>query len=143
MLESTFPGARLHVRPTVIGLLVAGLLAVSSIGCGPAAPEGNNVSGTVSFKGNPLPAGSILFSPDSSKGNSGPAVSLPIVDGQYDTKPANKRLQVGAYRVRINGFDGNADPDSELPRGLPLFKEFNTTVDLPEGDALSTDFEVK
>ncbi len=129
--------------PTLLGtLLVVGLLA--SLGCGEKAPEGHTVSGTVSYKGNPVSRGTIMFAPDASAGNSGPAVMFQIVDGKYQENPEDpKRHKGGAFQVRINGFDGNADPGAELPMGKPLFKEYTTKVELPDSDAPNTDFEVK
>lgn len=129
--------------PTLLGsLLVIGLLA--SMGCGEKAPEGNTVSGTVSYKGSPVSRGTILFTPDAAAGTSGAGMMFQIVDGKYaETKEDPKRHKGGTFQVRINGFDGKADPGAELPMGKPLFKEYTTTVELPASDAPNTDFEVK
>ncbi|PQO40186.1 hypothetical protein C5Y97_06160 [Blastopirellula marina] len=112
-------------------------------GCGSAQPGGFEAAGTVTYKGNPVPRGSILLSPDSSKGHSGPAVSADIVDGKFDTKLAKQRLTDGAYRVRVDGFDGNAQPDQELPLGKQIFAEYVTTVDVNQENAGALAIEVK
>ena len=122
-------------------LLLAVCLVAS--GCQGQKAEGYAVSGTVTFKGKPVPRGSLLFSPDSQKGNSGPAISFEIVDGQYGEIEQTPRLhQGGVYRVRISGFDGNANPAAELPLGRPLFHDHTTSIDLPKEDAPETNFEL-
>ncbi|RCS52744.1 hypothetical protein DTL42_07870 [Bremerella cremea] len=131
-----------HIPPLLGSLLVIGLLA--SMGCGEKGPEGHTVSGSVSYKGSPVSRGTILFTPDASAGTSGAGMMFQIVDGKYaETKEDPKRHKGGTFQVRINGFDGKADPAAELPMGKPLFKEYTTTVELPASDATSIDFEVK
>src|SRR5215475_12345122 len=51
-------------------LLIAGVVASSSIGCG-GGPRLYRVSGNVTFAGNPIPFGKIYFTPDGAKENSG------------------------------------------------------------------------
>ena len=128
--------------PILASALLLALCLVTA-GCQGQKAEGHAVSGTVSFQGKPVPRGSLLFSPDSQKGNSGPAISFEIVDGHYGEQEQTPRLhQGGAYRVRISGFDGNANPAAELPLGRPLFQDYTTSVDLPKEDAPETDFEL-
>lgn len=69
------------------------LLGVTSfaLGCG----GGDNVttypiSGTVMYKNQPVPAGSITLIPDAREGNTGVAVSLEIVDGKFDSELADR-----------------------------------------------------
>lgn len=112
-------------------------------GCGTSQPDGYVAAGTVTYKGNPVPRGSILLSPDSSKGHVGPAVSANIVDGKFDTTLAKQRLSDGAYRVRVNGFDGNAQPDQELPYGKQIFAEYVTSIEVNDDNAGSLAIEVK
>lgn len=113
-------------------------------GCQQEQADGFLVSGTVTYQGKPVPRGTLLLTPDTSKGNSGPAVSLDIVDGKFETpSTAKTRHQGGAYRVYIDGFDGNAKPEAELPLGRALFMEYETEVTLPEEDASDITFEVK
>ena len=58
-------------RPfSLLGMVLAGPLLA---GCG-GGPEFYTVSGTVTFRGAPLPAGEIRFAPDARRGNEGPAV---------------------------------------------------------------------
>lgn len=112
-------------------------------GCGSKEPSGLVAAGTVTYKGAPVPRGSILLSPDSSKGHSGPAVSTDIVNGAFDTEQAKQRLTIGVYRVRVNGFDGNAQPDQELPYGKQIFPEFTTSVEVTDQNVKSIAIDVK
>lgn len=102
-----------------------------------------DVSGTVTHNGNPVPQGVIQFLPDSTKGNEGPAANANIVQGKYDTSVSGKGTIGGAHIVVINGFDGEARPDEELPYGKPLFPEFRTNVDLPQSTGETVNFEVQ
>ncbi len=46
-----------------------------------------SLSGKVTYRGAPVPHGTIFFQPDGAKGNNGPAVSAPIINGAYETLP--------------------------------------------------------
>lgn len=121
----------------VVALLAGVGLAASGCG-GSGGPTRYRVSGNVTFKGQPVPAGRITFEPDTAKNNSGPAGYAEIKDGRYET-PADKGTVGGPHQVRIVGFDGR--PVGESPDGAPLFAEYRTAADLPPGDA-TQDFDV-
>jgi hypothetical protein len=109
--------------------ILAGILALN--GCNKGGARGYNVSGTVTYKGQPIPVGSIVFEPDAGKGNSGPSGSAQIKDGKYDTSlPGGKGTVGGPHLVRIIGLDGK--PAGELTEGTPLFPDYRTTIDLPK-----------
>ena len=129
------PRARLMVS---VGLFC--LVAILP-GCGQGDGVQYQVSGTVTYGGQPVPAGQILFAPDTSKGNSGPAAAVGIVDGKYDTRNANRGTVGGPHVVTITGFDGKADPSGELPQGQLLFSSYLMDVDLPTETA-TQDFAV-
>jgi hypothetical protein len=97
------------------------------------------VSGSVTYNGEPLPAGEIWFDPDPSRGKSGLQGFAPIKDGRYDTRENGKGVRGGAYLVRILGFDGR--PARELPLGQPLFPEHQEARALPEA-ASEQDFRI-
>lgn len=78
---------RIAVIPFLSAVLV--LLAGCDAGSAPLAP----VHGKVSYKGAPLPRGTIVFIPDASRGSSGP---LARADIQAD----------GSYRLRTGGSEG-------------------------------------
>src|SRR4051812_34015259 len=87
------------------------------------------VSGTVVFKGEPVPAGVIFFDPDISQKNDGPQGYAMIKDGKYSTAAEGGRGVVGGpYLVRIEAFDGK--PGRELPLGQPLIMGFRESVNI-------------
>jgi hypothetical protein len=112
-------------------------------GGGNAGPTLYQLSGTVTFAGKPVPAGTILFEPDVAKGNRGPAGFATIRDGKFDTREGGKGTVGGPHTARITGME------APLPEGVPveearvksLFSEYAAPVDLPKEDA-THDFEV-
>lgn len=124
-------------------LLLLSLPLVALSGCsGDSDSQSYHVKGTVTYKGKPLPAGTIQFVP--AEGNSGPPGLAKIVDGKFDTSAKGGTGTVGGkHTVIINGFDGQAQPDAELPQGQPLFNEFKVDFDVPkQDDPVSKDFKV-
>ncbi len=86
------------------------LLCLFALGCG--GDGTNRVTGTVTFKGAPVPAGKIYFIPDASKGNTGPTGFADIKDGKYDTGIKGSRGSVaGPVVIAIEGTDPNAKPE--------------------------------
>jgi len=104
-------------------------------GCG--GPSSYQVSGTVTFDGKTVPAGEVVFTPDSSKGNRGPAFLAEIVDGKYQS-PVGRGHIGGAYTARVIGFDGKPAEAKGLvdARGAVLFPEYAVTFDLPAATAV-------
>jgi hypothetical protein len=122
------------------GVVAVLVLVVTALGCS-TKPKVSQLSGKVTFKGQPVPAGFISFAPDVANGNKGPITVLQIKDGVYDSsKQTPPGIPPGPYFLRISGFDGNKIPF--FGQGKQIFnewKDFEFTV--PEG--LSTkDFEV-
>lgn len=119
-----------------------GLVAVAAAlaaGCG-RGERLYHVQGMVTFAGKPVPKGTIVFEPDTSRGNRGSAGFAQIVQGRYDTRVGEGKGTVGGpHLVRILGLDGI--PRGELVNGSPLFPEYNTTADLPQADT-TLDFQV-
>jgi hypothetical protein len=109
-----------------------GLLAVVAMvaGCGrPSGPSRYDVSGTVTFRGQPVPSGSIAFEPDASRGNSGPVSVMSIIDGRFDSRATHRPGPLsGPLVVRITGYP---PPDPSVEVQPPLFPEHATSVDLP------------
>lgn len=126
-------------RPTPWYLLLVPLILLT-LGCGSSETKFNHVSGTITYGGQPVPRGTVMFQPDSSKGGSGPAGLALIRDGRYDTAAeGGKGVTGGPFRVRIVGLDGK--PVSMGPDGVPLFPDYTTTVTLPPTDT-THDFDI-
>lgn len=112
---------------------------LSGCGSGDTGPKRYQLSGKAQFKGQPIPAGQIVFEPDSSKGNSGPQGAAEIRDGKFDTRNGGRGTIGGPHRVRITGYDGVSQ--DEMHPAKQLFPEYKTTVDLPKQDG-AHDFDV-
>src|ERR1019366_1613913 len=82
--------------------LFAGCLAM--LGCG--GPRAADVSGKVTFNGQPIPAGKIYFNPDFTKSNDGAQGFADIHNGEFDTRKKGKGACGGPTIVSIEGFDG-------------------------------------
>lgn len=124
-----------------IGWSLVMLVAVAS-GCGRSTgPERYDVRGAVSFRGQPVPSGTITFEPDLSKSNSGPVSVIPIMDGKYDSQALERPGPLaGSLIVRISGYPA---PDPKVEIQPPLFPEYRTTIELAKTPApTELDFDV-
>ena len=122
--------AQLQQQFVMLSFLV--LIAFGLAGCGSTdGPNRFDVRGKVTFNGRPVPAGQVVFEPDRSQGNRGPAAYAKIVDGRYETS-REKGTIGGPHRARVQGSDGKVSP--EMAGGLPLFPEYTTEIDLPLDD---------
>jgi hypothetical protein len=116
------------------------LLAV--VGCSfQDGPRRYQLSGKVTFAGQPLPAGSIMLEPDTAKGNTGPGGTAVVRNGAYMTTPGFGVVG-GPYIARIVGYDGKHVPGSDMVDGRELFPERAIEIDLPRGDA-THDFDLQ
>lgn len=93
----------------------------------------------MTYKGKPVPRGQITFEPDATAGNSGQPAFAKIVDGRYDTREEGQGSVGGPHTVQIHGRDGI--PRGELLNGMPLFRDYSTTVEISKGST-KQDFEV-
>jgi hypothetical protein len=108
--------------------LVAACCLLAAAGCGGQA--GSRLSGTVKFKGEPVPSGKIYFSPE--KDTEGHVGFADIRSGSYDTSQRGSQGIVGGpTTVKIEGFDAG---------GAMLFS-WVTKADLPKGGG-TKDFDV-
>ncbi len=105
-------------------LLLCGMV----FGCADSEPKRFRVSGKVTFDGQPIPYGDVLFTPDGAKKNSGPQAIATIRDGRFDTAAVDgKGYGGGPAVIRLTGLTS--------PTGkLICVQEF--TVELPQGDAI-------
>ena len=117
-------------------LLVLTLLLAASSGCRKAGPERVIVSGTVSYRGEPIPKGTIRFSPE--RREEVPSSVARIVDGKYSAS-ANGGVCVGSYRIEIVAHridpryqTGATSPETEaeLPTQQYLPEKYNRQTQL-------------
>lgn len=124
----------------MIGKLISSVACVTMVvfccGCGGGAVKDEfqrfRVSGKVTFKGEPIPAGTIYFEPDAAKGNKGSIGMATISNGSFDTSSV-KGTVGGAHFVRIEGYDGKTTP--EKPQGSRLFNAHRIEIELPKQDS--------
>lgn len=127
-------------QPLSLALLGAAVVTLILSGCADSnGPSQYTLSGTVLYKGKPVPVGEITLSPDGARGNTGPGAIASIKDGKYQTMPG-KGIVGGAYVVRIIGFDGvSTDPMSSA--GKALFPPYETQVEFPR-ESTTHDFAI-
>jgi hypothetical protein len=105
-----------------IAWVAVGCLAAVMSGCGRDGPERIVVSGTVTFRSEPVKTGEIRFIP--TKGTEGPAEGTLIVDGQY-LASGKGGVPVGTYTVSIVAWHGWA-PRRDMPSpNVPLGRQDN------------------
>lgn len=104
-----------------LSVIRASALAISlpvllTLGCSEPDVKRYHVSGRISWNGEPLKAGYILFDPDAKKGNKGPQGLAIIADGQFDTRTKGGRgVSPGDQILDVSGYDGrNATEDNPL-----------------------------
>jgi hypothetical protein len=118
-------------------VVLVAVLAVAFVaaGCSAPPPKTGQLSGQVTFKGQPVPAGFISFMPEASGGGAGGKVKVfPIKDGVYDTSQGdNPGVFPGPNVVRIAGYDGK--PLHLYPQGKQIFNPFELKETLEEGSA--------
>jgi hypothetical protein len=120
----------------VLNRIVLVLLIILA-GCS-SKPKMAQLSGKVTFRGQPVPAGFISFTPDIGHGE---IRVLQIKDGMYDsTHQTPPGMPPGHYNLRISGFDGVRIPG--YGQGKQIFNEWiDIDFTIPEGTS-AKDFEV-
>jgi hypothetical protein len=96
--------------------LTSCLLLCLALGCSEPGVKRYDVAGQVSWNGEPLKAGYILFDPDAKKGNTGPQGLAIIANGRFDTRAKGGRgVSPGDQILDVSGYDGaNATEDNPL-----------------------------
>jgi hypothetical protein len=109
---------------------------VLAIGCS-SKPEMGQVSGKVTFKGQPVPAGWISFTPEPGKGS---VRVCQIKDGVYDSaKEGEPGIFLGNNQVKIAGFDGKKVP--LWGQGKQIFNPIDDMYQVGPGSSVK-DFEI-
>jgi hypothetical protein len=92
-----------------------------------SGPTRYRVSGKITFAGQPVPYGEVLFTPDSGKGNSGPQGIATIQEGQYDT--------AGSRAPGVAGGPTIVEVTALAAPGGKLLCEYRFSIDLPKADS--------
>lgn len=135
-----------HSMQSTSFVIVLAMGACLAVGCGKkSGPDRFAVRGAVTFAGQPIPRGTVVFEPDPAQGNRGPVAVIPIIDGGYDSRALSRPGPLaGPLVVRVTGFpapDPAAEPDADPPP--PLFPEYRTGVVLdPAAGSAVFDFDV-
>ena len=99
------------------------------------------LSGNVTFKGQPVPAGYVMFTPDVASGALGQVRVFQIVDGKYDSDAATPPgMTAGKCMVRVAGFDGKPLPT--FGQGKQIFNPVDLAAFTMPADETTKDFEV-
>lgn len=101
----------------LLGAILIALLLFGLAGCSQTPAKPTPVQGRVSYRGVPLPGGSIVFTPDAARGGSGPQARADIQpDGTYTLRTDSQPGALpGWYRVTIACFQGSP---GTVPRSL-------------------------
>jgi hypothetical protein len=126
-------------RFTCLVLLVAALALPA--GCtNKSDAKVAQLSGTVKFKGEPVPAGYIQFMPDASKGGQGMVKTARIKNGKYDTSLSEPPgVNPGPTIIKIVGYDGKKVP--LYAEGKQVFNPHEIKDTIAEGTS-TKDFTV-
>lgn len=117
-----------------------GIWALSLLvtGCGKSEFERQPISGKITFNGQPVTSGFIVFEPDAVKGNKGPQGYSSIVHGTYETGRDGKGTVLGPVKVRIVSL---ASDSSGEDAGVPPFPPFEVDIVVEEG-MTTKDFDI-
>lgn len=121
----------------MLKLLVVCVALVAFAGCQKKDDSRIDISGKVTWKGQPVPTGQLFFSPDVSKGNSGAQGMAEIKNGQFDTRFDKGRPTVlGAITVTVHGFDGVGTPEDGAS-GKRMFMPYEMAIEVsPDSEEL-------
>ncbi|MEW4452962.1 hypothetical protein AB1L30_09820 [Bremerella sp. JC817] len=117
-----------------VGVLSATLALT---GCGPSGPEMGDVSGKVTYRGKPLPTGTITFIPET---EGMPRAFAEInSDGTYvaETKPFGRGVPLGKHRVMISAVidhGPNQQVEPILPPKFSSDRQSGLTADVVPGE---------
>ncbi len=104
-------------------------------GCGQQGPMQLHVTGEVTWRGQPVPAGMVTFTPDVRQGNTGHQGLAVIHNGQFSTRAKGGRGPgSGPHVIAVLGYDGK-QPTDESPLGQMLFEQYQFTHTLPEAQS--------
>jgi hypothetical protein len=103
------------LRAAALATCVATLLVL--IGCSDGRMRTAPVKGTITYKGKPVPQGSIMFQPE----NNGPSATANIKDGSYSLKTYRNGdgAVLGKHKVTVISLEDQAGLLPETRANLP------------------------
>jgi hypothetical protein len=117
---------------SLLHVIALGFFSVILSGCGGVEPMAQ-VSGTVTFKGKPIPAGNVMFTPDVSL-SGGQVRMFMVKDGAYDSsKDPSPGLKPRKYEVTVMGYDGNRIPN--YFQGKQIFNAVTEPMTVAPGES--------
>jgi hypothetical protein len=127
-----------HSFRSIAVVTTTAILLAALTGCG--RNKGlTEISGTVTYKNAPVPAGTITIEPDSSRGNRGPQCAAGIGNGVFKSR-SNYGSVSGPVVIRVDGFTGK--PEGESIIGRPLFPSYEFTAEIPKAASHTLDIVV-
>jgi hypothetical protein len=132
------PDSWRHRPPLLRYVSVAlGMASVLLAGCGRDGVPRHVVTGNVTFQGQPVEYGTIVFEPEASVGRIAPRGMARVENGYFRTD-REESPTTGAYKVRVFGFDKarmkqNPEP-GEIVDTPELFPEYTFQVQIPPPD---------
>jgi hypothetical protein len=125
-------------RRTAAWLNAVAIIISSAAGCSrPGQTNLYEVAGRATFAGRAIPAGRIVFEPDTARGAGGMVSIADIRAGFYRTRPG-RGFGGGPCVVTIYGSDGTMPTEEH---DTALFPPWRTMLDLPQADC-NHDFTV-
>jgi hypothetical protein len=122
------------MRQFVLFLAVNIALIGFLTGCGGGGPELATVTGTVTYKKEPLKQGTIVFHPENGRPATGKIVNGQILD--VATNKSGDGVTVGANKVTISARENPDDMYNEkslIPQKYNDFKKTNLSADIKSG----------
>ncbi len=117
------------IKKFIFTMAFSALLSIGIVGCG-SGDSRLPLSGTVTFNGQPLAFGEVVFRPEK-----GPEGSATIRDGKFDTTLESGRgITPGPNRLFVTGYESEppsiADESVSFEISPPLFINFEMQADI-------------
>jgi hypothetical protein len=122
-------------------LVVAALAVLPGCGSGQNLPEMGEVTGTITYDGNPLAGASVGFEP---QGGGGPSSCTTDASGKYELMYTRdvKGAVVGKHVVRIEKMADAENMDQEIQIPARYNMESELTADVKAGKNENVDFKL-
>jgi hypothetical protein len=117
------------IKTLILSASFATLISTMIVGCG-SGDSRIPLSGTVTFNGQPIAFGEVVFRPET-----GPEGSATICDGKFDTTLESGRgITPGPNRLLVTGYEFEplsiADEAVNIETSPPLFINYELQVDI-------------